>query len=143
PFDCERQRSRDGTACTSVAKSRRTSNTGNANNLARLRGFYPTDAWVHHLIRSAPQAFSVTFQSREPVSPGYRFVRGKCPQWVISRHFTEFVGCPLYPQKRTSAERIEMSVKGHVWTAPGWQGESSLCSIGRCSHVFGLFARYA
>ena len=32
---------------------------------------------------------------------------------------------------------------GHVWTAPGWQGESSLCSIGRCIHVFGLFARYA
>jgi hypothetical protein len=32
---------------------------------------------------------------------------------------------------------------GHVWTAPGWQEESSLCSIGRSSHVFGLFTRYA
>jgi hypothetical protein len=31
---------------------------------------------------------------------------------------------------------------GHVWTAPGWQGESSRCSIGRSSHVFGLFARF-
>jgi hypothetical protein len=35
-----------------------------------------------------------------------------------------------------------MSEKGHVWTAPGWQGESSLCSIGRSRHVFGLFARF-
>jgi hypothetical protein len=25
-----------------------------------------------------------------------------------------------------------------VWTAPAWQEESSLCSIGRSSHVFGL-----
>src|SRR5678816_1044848 len=32
--------------------------------------------------------------------------------------------------------------KGHVWTAPGWQEESSPCRIGRCSHVFGLFARF-
>src|SRR5215831_9010540 len=32
---------------------------------------------------------------------------------------------------------------GHVWTAPGWQEESSLCSVGRCSHVFGLFARHS
>ncbi|MCG2645591.1 MULTISPECIES: hypothetical protein [Bradyrhizobium] len=32
--------------------------------------------------------------------------------------------------------------KGHVWTAPGWQGESSLCGVGRSGHVFGLFARF-
>src|SRR5262245_3198396 len=32
--------------------------------------------------------------------------------------------------------------KGHVWTAPGWQEEPSLCSVGRSSHVFGLFARF-
>src|SRR6266567_1468909 len=24
---------------------------------------------------------------------------------------------------------------GHVWTAPSWQGLSSRCSVGRCSHV--------
>jgi len=30
---------------------------------------------------------------------------------------------------------------GHVWTAPGWQEESSLCGVGRCGHVFGLSAR--
>ena len=40
--------------------------------------------------------------------------------------FGELTGCPLYPRKRASAERIEMSAKGHVWTAPGWQEESSL-----------------
>src|ERR1700758_5645661 len=32
---------------------------------------------------------------------------------------------------------------GHVWTAPGWQEEFSLCSDGRSSHVFGLFVRYS
>src|SRR5262245_35816875 len=30
----------------------------------------------------------------------------------------------------------------HVWTAPGWQGKSSRCRLGRCSHVFGLFVRF-
>jgi hypothetical protein len=37
---------------------------------------------------------------------------------------------------------LGIDVMGHVWTAPGWQEESSLCSVGRSSHVFGLFARY-
>jgi hypothetical protein len=32
---------------------------------------------------------------------------------------------------------------GPVWTAPRWQGESSLCGVGRSSHVFGLLARFA
>ena len=32
-----------------------------------------------------------------------------------------------------------MSAKCHVWTAPGWQVKTSRRSIGRCSHVFGLF----
>src|SRR3974390_1518620 len=51
--------------------------------------------------------------------------------------------CPLQLGKRTSELRTVMPALGHVWTAPGWQGESSLCSIGRSSHVFGLFARYS
>src|SRR6516162_7154867 len=46
--------------------------------------------------------------------------------------------CPLYPRKRTSVEPIEMSAMCHVWTAPGWQEESSRSRLGRCSHVFGL-----
>ena len=29
--------------------------------------------------------------------------------WVISGHFVEIRRCPLYPQKRTLAERIGMS----------------------------------
>jgi hypothetical protein len=37
---------------------------------------------------------------------------------------------------------VQLPLWGHVWTAPGWQGESSLCSIGRSSHVFGLFVRF-
>src|SRR5262249_44975680 len=28
------------------------------------------------------------------------------------------------------------------WTAPGWQGESHVAGLGRCSHVFGLLARH-
>jgi hypothetical protein len=35
------------------------------------------------------------------------------------------------------------SEKCHVWTAPDWQELSSrFCSIGRCSHVFGLLMRF-
>jgi predicted ATPase len=30
----------------------------------------------------------------------------------------------------------------HVWTAPDWQGLSSHRRLGRCSHVFGLFAQF-
>ena len=28
---------------------------------------------------------------------------GQCPLWVTSRHLTEFIQCPLYPQKQTSS----------------------------------------
>jgi hypothetical protein len=38
--------------------------------------------------------------------------------------------------------RPQLAALGHVWTAPGWQEESSRCSIGRSSHVFGLLARF-
>jgi len=51
-------------------------------------------------------------------------------------------GCPLCPRKRTSEVTAAMSALGHVWTAPGWQEESSLCSDGRSSHMFGLFTRF-
>ena len=54
-------------------------------------------------------------------------VSGPCPLWVKSRHRNASAQCPLYP---------------HVWTAPSWQGESSRCRFGRCTHVFGLFARF-
>jgi hypothetical protein len=46
--------------------------------------------------------------------------------------------CPLYPQKRTCGIESVMSALCHVWTAPGWQEESSRSRLGRCSHVFGL-----
>src|SRR5262249_30803019 len=46
--------------------------------------------------------------------------------------------CPLYLQKRTSLSAVVMSALCHVWTAPGWQEESSRSRLGRCSHVFGL-----
>ena len=61
-----------------------------------------------------------------------------CPLWVISGHRSTFSPCPLYPQKRTLLEPIGMSALCHVWTAPGWQEESSRSRLGRCSHVFGL-----
>src|SRR5262249_61584891 len=37
--------------------------------------------------------------------------RGSCPLWVKSRHSAEETRCPLYPQKRTLVERVEMSAK--------------------------------
>jgi hypothetical protein len=49
------------------------------------------------------------------------------------------IGCPLH----SKSDLIVSRTRNDVWTAPGWQGESSRCSIGRSSHVFGLFARYS
>ena len=49
---------------------------------------------------------------------------------------------PLHPPKRTSRGQRRASAWCHVWTAPGWQEFFHVCSIGRCSHVFGLFARF-
>src|SRR5262249_17324197 len=37
--------------------------------------------------------------------------RARLPLWVKSRHLHCNRPCPLYPRKRTSAERIKMSVK--------------------------------
>src|SRR5215469_13590665 len=62
--------------------------------------------------------------------------------WVRSRHSGIAEPCPLYPRKRTSTEATGMSTLCHVWTAPSWQGFSSRLQAGRCSHVFGLFARH-
>jgi hypothetical protein len=45
-------------------------------------------------------------------------------------------------QNRTLGSAASKSAMGHVWTAPGWQEESSRRSIGRSSHVFGLLARF-
>jgi hypothetical protein len=50
--------------------------------------------------------------------------------------------CPLLLPKLTLIGGSAMSAKCHVWTAPGWQGESSRPQGGRCSHVFGLLARH-
>ena len=63
---------------------------------------------------------------------------GSCPLWVRSGHSPTFGRYPLYPQKRTLIISVEMSALCHVWTAPGWQEESSRSRLGRCSHVFGL-----
>jgi len=35
-----------------------------------------------------------------------------------------------------------MSAKCHVWTAPIGKSFLHVCSIGRCSHVFGLQMRF-
>src|SRR5262249_44603941 len=59
--------------------------------------------------------------------------------WVISGHPAQETRRPLYPRKRTWFSTIVMSALCHVWTAPGWQEESSRRRLSRCSHVFGLF----
>jgi hypothetical protein len=43
------------------------------------------------------------------------------------------------PRNRTSTPRLVMSQKGHVWTAPSWQGESSRRRLGRCSQIIDLY----
>src|SRR6516164_6400980 len=56
-------------------------------------------------------------------------------------HIRLAMGIPRFSLlgKRSKSREVGL---GHVWTAPCWQEESSLCSNGRSSHVFGLFARY-
>src|SRR5260370_42067919 len=50
---------------------------------------------------------------------------------------------PLFPHQQTFLSPAVTSEKCHVWTAPVWQELSSrFCSIGRCSHVFGLLMRF-
>jgi hypothetical protein len=46
------------------------------------------------------------------------------------------------PQKRTNCRSCDLSALCHVWAAPSWQDLSSRLPAGRCSHVFGLFARH-
>jgi len=43
-------------------------------------------------------------------------VNRRCPLWVISGHDVIKSRCPLYPQKRTFAERIGMSALCHKLT---------------------------
>jgi hypothetical protein len=45
---------------------------------------------------------------------------------------------PLFPRKQTQVGHRATSEMCHVWTAPGWQEESSRRRLGRCGHVFGL-----
>lgn len=55
----------------------------------------------------------------------------------------EHIGARVGPKvlhSLTSERRLATSPMGHVWAAPGWQEESSLCSIGRNNHEFGLLA---
>jgi hypothetical protein len=40
----------------------------------------------------------------------------ECPLWVKSRHRSRFGQCLLYPQKRTSVERVGMSALCHKQT---------------------------
>ena len=47
------------------------------------------------------------------------------------------------PRKQTFVSPNGTSALCHVWTAPGWQVKTSRRSLGRCSHVFGLLARFA
>jgi hypothetical protein len=71
--------------------------------------------------------------------------RGETP-WAYSAKCEELSlskSRSLWPAERTSMIGVATSLMGDVWTAPGWQEESSLYSVGRCGHVFGLFAPLA
>jgi len=45
--------------------------------------------------------------------------------WGHKRTLSEFARCPLFPQKRTSAERIGMSAKGQKRTSMAYSITSS------------------
>jgi len=83
------------------------------------------DSFVHMLAD-----YFMSLQEEPPCALQQNSLR--CLRRVICRHPASLTGCPHPPDST-----VVMSAP------PGWQGESSLCSIGRCSHVFGLFARYA
>ena len=70
------------------------------------------------------------------VTPGAR----EMPLCLV--HESTFPSLLLLHQQ-TFFSASSMSEKCHVWTAPVWQELSSrFCSIGRCSHVFGLLMRF-
>src|SRR6478752_2028298 len=73
---------------------------------------------------------------------GRDFQHSECPFRVRSVAVAVRRSLPIYPRLQTWRCDAITDAKGHVWTAPGWQEESSLCSIGRSSHVFGLLARF-
>src|ERR1035437_3493428 len=66
------------------------------------------------------------------------------PCWGIV--FSTFLRCMSFHTAWSNSGKFvaapRMSDMCHVWTAPSWQGLSSRCSIGRCSHVFGLLVRH-
>jgi hypothetical protein len=65
----------------------------------------------------------------------------KCRCWVAEKAQNERIMSASPESDRTAAlPRIDAMC--HVWTAPSWQGFSARSQAGRCSHVFGLFARH-
>jgi hypothetical protein len=60
---------------------------------------------------------------------------------VMDLHHLLLAGLPAHSAVPPIADILRAAATGakcHVWTAPGWQGESSRRRLGRCSHVFGL-----
>jgi hypothetical protein len=77
--------------------------------------------------------------------PKEQATRPRVLLWVIFDRVIELslrVDVRFDPESDQDRAATQYVAKGHVWTAPGWQEESSLCSDGRSGHVFGLFARY-
>src|SRR5262249_13110022 len=93
--------------------------------------------------RSALAARAVSYQGQREDKPAREVVRSQSRS-PVTRVETHKVVCGprlFSVLVQTFATLSGLSEMGHVWTAPGWQEEPSLCSVGRSSHVFGLFAR--
>jgi hypothetical protein len=75
-------------------------------------------------------------QGELDLTPGIREQPGSLPDLAARRRDVRFA-----PDNGHRPSPDLCPLKGHVWTAPGWQEESSRRSIGRSSHVFGLLAR--
>jgi hypothetical protein len=66
----------------------------------------------------------------------------RLPLRVKSDVLTVRRSLPVCTQDQTWSDWHGMSQRCHVWTAPGWQEESSRRRLGRCCHVFGLLMRF-
>ena len=61
---------------------------------------------------------------------------------VKSGHNDKLARCPLYPQKRTSAVHSPCPLCAMCGRLRVGKSFLHACSIGRCSHVFGLLVRH-
>ena len=69
--------------------------------------------------------------------------RERCPLWVMSRHRVTSRHVRYSPQSGHSSVRFACPLSAMCGRLLVGNGFLHVCSLGRCSHVFGLLARFA